>query len=92
MGAYQAPFFMVSAGAAVRAFSDAVNDRQTMLSCHPKDYILYLIGEFDDVAGDLKTIKPPTHLGHGSDFIEVKTGNSSMGDVDLTMTKEATNA
>ena len=63
---------MPATGAAIRAFSDAVNDPQTVLSRHPGDYVLYQVGEFNDSDGTLKTVAPAVHLGIGTDYVERK--------------------
>lgn len=70
--AYGVPFFMVTVGSAVRAFSDLANDTQTMASRHPSDYVLYEIGSFDDNSGVFTSIVPHIHLGIAADFVSVK--------------------
>lgn len=54
--AYLTPFFMPSTGAAVRAFTDLVNDRNTTVSRHPEDYNLFQIGEYDDASGSVSSV------------------------------------
>lgn len=51
VGAYMQPFFMRSKGEALRAFESAVNDPQTMFCKHPQDYVLFEIGEYDELHG-----------------------------------------
>lgn len=70
--AFSAPFFAPTPGAAIRLFSDACNDGQTMWSKHPGDFVLYQIGEFDDGNAELSSLSPATHLGVGTDYVERK--------------------
>lgn len=67
--AFLQPFFSVSVGAAVRAFSDAVNeDVKSPLGKHPEDYVLYELASFDDNTGEFVCTNPIKMLGCGSDF------------------------
>lgn len=45
------PFFSATAGSALRMFTDLVNDKNSIVSRHPEDFSLYVIGEFDDSTG-----------------------------------------
>lgn len=74
---YATPFFMGSAGTAIRAFSDLVNDNQSSVSKHPTDYILFEIGEFDDQTAKLVSLKEPRNLGLASDFLPVRTASAA---------------
>lgn len=71
--AFLQPFFSVSVGAAIRAFSDAVNeDVKSPLGKHPEDYVLYELASFDDNTGEFVCTNPIKMLGCGSDFRELK--------------------
>lgn len=74
---YGVPFFMSSTGAAVRAFSDLVNDSQSTVYRHPGDFVLYQIGLFDDSVGKLEVVSPQLQLGIGLDF-KVVTGSQKV--------------
>lgn len=68
---YAPPFYGVNRGDAIRSFSNAVNDKNMGdLNKHPKDFLLYLLGSFDDLTGKLEAVTPPERLGLGSDFVE----------------------
>lgn len=67
---YGQPFFMLATGAAVRAFGDLANDKQSSINKHPTDYVLFELGEFDDQTGIFTCVKNPTNLGLASDYIE----------------------
>lgn len=78
---YATPFFMGSIPSAVRAFGDLANDKNSPVAKHPKDYILFQIGEYDDSTGGLVACSPVRNLGIASDFlsndkpVEVKSCN-----------------
>lgn len=67
----------VALGVAVRWFSDGVNEPGTLLNKHPGDFILYQVGEFDDVAGELKSFVPPVHVVNGVDMLKENYANVS---------------
>lgn len=73
---YGVPFFMASVGSAVRAFGDLANDRQSTVSKHPSDYVLYGIGEYDDNTGLMAHSVPYQNLGIGADFIGVSSNGA----------------
>lgn len=54
------PFFAPSVGAAVRSFSDAVNNdaADNMMFKHPEDYDLYVCGTYEQESGLFKTDVP----------------------------------
>lgn len=56
--AFMPPFFMTTAGQAVRAFSDAVTGKDSDLARHPEDYSLYVVGEFNQGTGALEALIP----------------------------------
>lgn len=65
---FMTPFVFSAVGQAVRAFSDLVNDGQSMVSRHPGDYRLTCIGEFDDSTGRLAPYQELQMLGYGTDY------------------------
>lgn len=65
---YASPFCFGAVGQAVRAFSDLVQDPNTMPGRHPEDYKLVQIGEFDDVSGEVRAISPHVSLGFGPEY------------------------
>lgn len=73
VGAFMAPFFMRSKGEAIRAFTDLVNDPQSMVAKHPEDYCLYEIGTWDEELGKILSI-PLDSLGLATDFMRSKDG------------------
>ena len=61
-GAYAPPFFMARPELALRTFRDLAADPQSQVNKHPEDYVLYLLGEFDDITGALKSAGQPVQL------------------------------
>lgn len=61
------PWFTATAAAAVRSFSDIVNDptNNSMISKHPEDFQLYELGTFDDQEGKLDVHALPKILVAG---------------------------
>lgn len=54
------PMFLLSAGQALRSFTDEVNRvaADNLLSSHPEDYALYQLGSFDTATGLFSTSPP----------------------------------
>lgn len=51
--AYSQPFFSQTHGAAIRAFTDHVNEDNTPANKHPDDFTLVCLGTFDDQDGTI---------------------------------------
>lgn len=67
LAVFELPFFMGTDPAAIRGFTDAVNDSRPenpylKWNRHPEDYSLYRVGEFDDSIGKLIGINPMSLL------------------------------
>lgn len=60
---FNVPFFMPNQAMAQRAFNDLAVDPKTLVGKHPEDYMLYEVGEFDDITGECKEQKAVC-LGH----------------------------
>lgn len=69
--AFLQPFFGVTAGVAIRAFEEAVNDGKSPISKHPEDYVLYELADFDDSTGEVISVVPIKALGCGRDYVKV---------------------
>lgn len=75
------PFYSVSDAAAIRSFSDSVNDGSNpnnQWHKHPEDFSLFLIGEFLDDSASLRPVHPPVSLVTASAIYEhqVPAGNN----------------
>lgn len=59
---YNAPFFLATDGQAIRGLTDLAADMNTTVGRHPSDFVLYLIGSFDDQNGQLVKLDPIVHV------------------------------
>lgn len=66
-GFYGQPFFSPNSDTAKRSFSDACRDEKSMVYKHPNDFVLFEVGEFDDLVGEISSFKP-VNLGSGVTF------------------------
>lgn len=71
-GAFAPPFFQPRDEAAIRAFSDAVTDGDSMLRRHPEDFALYCLGQFDDNLGLVAGEEQPKLLATAQGLLEAK--------------------
>lgn len=68
-GMFNVPFFMSHRGQAIRACMDLAADRSTTVARHPADFMLCLIGEFDDQTGQFFNLRGEVeHLGTVASF------------------------
>lgn len=76
LSTYDNPFYFTTEAAAIRAFSDQVNDQSgqgpfAKWSRHPEDYSLFIVGQFDDQLGKLQA-QTPESLITASSLVDVK--------------------
>lgn len=67
--AYNQPWYCPTKAAAIRNFSDLVNDSKSAIAAHPEDYTLFEVGSVD-----MNTCKFDIHptllsLGIGHEFV-----------------------
>lgn len=65
-GVFGRPMAMVSKATGVRSFTDEVNraGADNPMNCHPGDFKLYCLGEFDDNSGVMSSYERPEVLAH----------------------------
>lgn len=65
--AYGNPMFLVSAGQAVRSFTDEINrpSDDNMLYKHPDDFDLFHLGEFDTQTAVFALLERPEQIAIG---------------------------
>lgn len=51
VSAYMQPFYCRTKPEAVRMFSDSVGDPKSQFAIHPEDFVLMVLGEYDDSTG-----------------------------------------
>lgn len=66
--AYLPPFFLASAGLAVRAISECVTDPKHNFCKYSEDFCLYHTGSWDDLDGSIDQFKTPINLGLCTSF------------------------
>lgn len=68
-GVYAPPFVALSAGAAKRQFSEAVNAAvpDNQLNKYHDDFSLVYFGEFDEINGVILPLQKPEHVCNGAD-------------------------
>lgn len=69
VGAFASPFCVRTRGEAIRSFTDAVKDTSLPFVKHPNDYQLYLIAEYDEIAGTVSNGHVPERI-LGADEVE----------------------
>lgn len=64
LASFGKPWYQLADAAAIREFSDSVNDSNPKNPWfnHPEDYSLFYLGEFDDAIGKLLPVKAPLNL------------------------------
>lgn len=67
--AYTLPNFMSTNGLAVRAFTEAVNNKETPMGQYPADYTMFCIGEYDEQTGQLIPYETCEKIGNGLEFL-----------------------
>lgn len=59
---YQIPFPAFNDGDAIRRMSDEVNLKDCPVARHPEDYLLFVLGEYDDQNGKLSPFESPEQV------------------------------
>jgi hypothetical protein len=68
---YGPPFPAPTEAYAVRAFASACNDPDHDYCKFSEDFVLFLIGEFDEASGQVEPVEP-TSLGNGLAYKELE--------------------
>lgn len=63
ISAYAQPFFMQTTGAAIRAWTETVNSKDTQFFKHPGDFTLFEIATYDDQSGKIESYETYINLG-----------------------------
>lgn len=75
---FSPPFFMGTAGEAVRAFKDLANDPNTQVHRHAADFRLMCLGTFDNESG-LFGDGDKGSLGFASDYKDLPSSSVPVG-------------
>lgn len=68
------PQFMLTEAVAVRTITDLVQDQQSMLAKHPKDYSLYQVGTYDEISGMITPEERPSLVIRCNSLVADKEG------------------
>jgi len=71
-GFFMNPFVARNHGDAIRSFTNAVTDTRNpdnLMSKHPADFSLYVLGEFHDTNGRIDALTNAERLGFGTDYL-----------------------
>lgn len=64
--AFMDPMTLPAVGAAIRAFTDAVNgDKNSDIAKHPADFDLFHLGTYDEMTGKIVVFDQPKHVING---------------------------
>ena len=66
---WNSPFFMRTEAEAVRSFGAIAQDLKTAIGQHPRDFVLYLVGDFDDSTGVIRACDEPELLAVAADML-----------------------
>lgn len=69
---YGLPFFGVTDGFAVRAFTELANDLNTTVGRHPSDFSLFCVGSYEDQTGALVPLSPLRHVIDANSVLTVQ--------------------
>lgn len=67
-GTYNPPFYQKNVGEATRTFSKICSDRESLISQYPEDFVLCLVGDFDDESGIISSI-PVLTIGTAAQYV-----------------------
>ena len=83
--AFLPPFFMTNAAVAIRAVASALQDPSHQFAKHATDYVLYELGEWNDVTAIFEQHGTPVNLGIVSSFWpqgELTLGHNGQNDIE----------
>lgn len=66
---FDKPFFLLTKAAAVRAFADEANNKDSQLNAHPHDYVLFHLGTLDQDSGMVDQSSGIQDLGSAATFL-----------------------
>lgn len=67
---FHTPMFLRTRAEAVRGFSQQAKMKDSPISQHPTDYILYHVGTWDEETGNLESLETIARVALATDFAE----------------------
>lgn len=80
---YGTPFFVRSTGEAIRSFTQAAHDPQTLVHRHPDQFTLFEIGVYDEQRGNIEMYTAHKSLGKGIEYLGVQQPTKPQPHLDL---------
>jgi len=77
--AHGTPFFLRSTGEAVRSFTQAAHDAQTLVSKYPEQFTLFEIGTYDEISGQIEMFPVHKSLGKALEYISTSNNQHASG-------------
>lgn len=65
---YTMPLCFKAKGEAIRSIVDEVNNPQSNIGRHPEDYVLFELGEYDELTGVITSYPAKVSLGVAIEF------------------------
>ena len=72
---FTAPTIDLTDDSAIRGFSQAINNKGSLMNFCPSDFALYRIGVLNVEAGTIEPVSPPEMLVSGDRLLKVVTDN-----------------
>lgn len=69
---FMSPALDINDQSAIRNFARAINQGDSLMDFSPKDFDLYLVGEFNNQTGVLTPVSPVQMVVSGSSLVGVK--------------------
>ena len=76
-GVFTAPTIDLTDNSAIRAFSQAANNSDSMMNFCPSDFSLYRVGTFNVESGTIVPLNPPMMLVSADRLLEVVNENEN---------------
>lgn len=72
---FTAPTIDLTDESAIRGFSQAINNKGSVMNFCPSDFALYRIGDLNVEAGTIEPVSPPEMIASGDRLVKVVTEN-----------------
>jgi hypothetical protein len=66
---YTPPMLHLARGDAIRSFTQAVNDKSTLVGLNPEDFTLFEVGTYDERTGEFKIYDAPEHVANAWELV-----------------------
>lgn len=72
---FTAPTIDLSDESAIRGFSQAINNKGSLMNFCPSDFALFYIGVLDVESGTIEPVSPPEQIASGDRLVKVVNEN-----------------